>query len=143
MPLNTQKQPLLPRLPETPEEQERFNEDMLDYLKGLSKDVHTDLDGLSSSGGADGLCPIGGCIPWHKSFPNTPSLEGAFVEANGSTISDSDSVYNGYRSPNENGADVELTVTYTADGGGAYGTVAATDITALKQGDSVTGSGIA
>src|SRR6056297_127409 len=90
-----------------------------------------------------GAVPVGGTTAWNKSFPNTPALPAQFVEANGQEIDDASSVYDGYRAPNENGADVVLTVTYTADGGGAYATVAATDITALKQGDDVTGSGIA
>src|SRR6056297_3116660 len=94
-------------------------------------------------GSIAGAVPVGGTTAWNKSFPNTPALPAQFVEANGQEIDDASSVFDGYRAPNENGADVVLTVTYTADGRGAYATVAATDITALKQGDDVTGSGIA
>ena len=88
--------------------------------------------------------PIGTIKDWHKSMTNTPStLPATFKECDGTVVSDADSVYNTYRVPNLNGANVVLTLTWTADAGGAYATVAATDITALAEGDDVTGSGIA
>lgn len=49
-----------------------------------------------------GMIPIGGIIPWHKSFANTPALPGQFAEMNGQTVSDSDSPYNGQTLPNWN-----------------------------------------
>lgn len=89
------------------------------------------------------VLPVGGIIPFHKTLPSAPALADIFVECDGAAISDADSLFNGYRSPNLNGADVVLTLTWTADAGGAYTTVAATDLTALAVGDDVTGSGIA
>lgn len=70
-------------------------------------------------------------------------LPSEVLEANGQLISDSDSPYDGYRIRNFNGADVVLTLTWTADAGGAYATVADADLPALAVGDWVTGSGIA
>ncbi len=87
--------------------------------------------------------PVGTIKDWDKTFPSTPSLPSWYVECDGTVISDSDSPFNGYRSRNLNGANVVLSVDWTADAGGAYGTVAATDITALAIGDQVSGSGIA
>jgi len=65
------------------------------------------------------------------------SLPDGVVLADGSLISDSESPYNGYRVRNLNQADVSLTVTWTADSGGSYATIAATDIPALNVGDTV------
>lgn len=87
--------------------------------------------------------PIGTIKDWDKSFPSTPALTSLFKECDGSLISDSDSPYNGYRIRNLNGANVVLTLTWTADAGGSYATVAATDLTALGEGDDVSGTGIA
>jgi hypothetical protein len=63
---------------------------------------------------ANGLVPIGTILPWVKSLTNTPSLTGQFVECNGQTLSDADSVYNGVVIPNLNGG---LSVTGTASSG--------------------------
>lgn len=52
---------------------------------------------------ANGLVPIGTILPWVKSLTNTPALTGQFVECNGQTLSDADSVYNGIVIPNLNG----------------------------------------
>jgi hypothetical protein len=50
------------------------------------------------------LIPVGVILPWHKSFPNTPALLANWVECNGQTLSDSESVYDGQVIPNLNGA---------------------------------------
>jgi hypothetical protein len=50
-----------------------------------------------------GIVPIGSIIAWHKSFANTPSLPDGWVECNGQTLSDADSVYNGQTIPDLNG----------------------------------------
>ncbi len=47
--------------------------------------------------------PRGSIIAWHKSLTGTPNLPDGWVECNGQTISDSDSVYNGQIVPNLNG----------------------------------------
>ena len=49
-----------------------------------------------------GIVPIGSITAWHKSFANTPSLPSEFVECNGQTLSDVESVYNGQTIPNLN-----------------------------------------
>ncbi len=50
--------------------------------------------------GAD--LPIGTILAWHKTFTGTPALPLQFVECNGQTISDPQSVYNGRTVPNLN-----------------------------------------
>jgi hypothetical protein len=71
------------------------------------------------------------------------SLPEGFVIANGQLISDADSLFNNKRVRNLNGADVVLTLTWTADAGGAYASVSAVEIEALNDRDDATGSGIA
>lgn len=46
--------------------------------------------------------PVGGVIAWLKSYTNTPALPDGWVECNGQTLSDGDSVYNGQTIPNLN-----------------------------------------
>ncbi len=49
------------------------------------------------------MCPIGTVVGWHKSFPNTPALPDEWVELNGQTINDSESVYDGQTVDDWNG----------------------------------------
>ena len=51
-----------------------------------------------------GIVPVGACLTWLKSFTNTPTLNPEFVECNGQTLSDAQSVFNGQVIPNLNGA---------------------------------------
>jgi microcystin-dependent protein len=51
------------------------------------------------------LTPIGSVVAWLKSYANTPALPSGWVECNGQTLSDEDSVFNGQAIPNLNGAD--------------------------------------
>ena len=48
------------------------------------------------------LVPIGGIIPFLKSYTNTPAMPSNFVECNGQVLSDAASVYNGQTIPNLN-----------------------------------------
>lgn len=48
--------------------------------------------------------PIGSVLAWLKSFTNTPALPDGWVEMNGQTLSDAESVYDGQTIPNLNGA---------------------------------------
>jgi len=50
-----------------------------------------------------GIVPIGTILPWMKSETGTPALQRGWVECNGQTISDSESVYNGVTLRNLNG----------------------------------------
>lgn len=88
--------------------------------------------------------PIGSILDHNPTYPNTPVLSAAWLKyytlANGTTISDLESPYNGYRSPNYNGADVVLTGIVWASG---VATIPATDVTALAIGDDVSGGSIA
>ena len=40
-----------------------------------------------------GMVPVGTVLPWLKTFTSTPALDDRFVECNGQTLSDGDSVY--------------------------------------------------
>lgn len=49
------------------------------------------------------VCPVGSVMAWLKSYTNTPALPDRWVECNGQTLSDADSVFNGQVIPNLNG----------------------------------------
>ncbi len=69
------------------------------------------------------LAPIGSIMPWLKSFTNTPAtLPTGWMEADGSAISDADSVYNGQNAPDLNGNEfVRGAATSGGTGGGTTG----------------------
>lgn len=46
---------------------------------------------------------VGGTLEWVKSFPSVPALTPWYVEHNGQTLSDSQSIFNGQVIPNLNG----------------------------------------
>jgi hypothetical protein len=50
------------------------------------------------------LSPIGSVVAWLKSYTNTPALSDNWVECNGQTLDDEDSVYDGQTIPNLNGS---------------------------------------
>ncbi len=50
-----------------------------------------------------GIVPVGSIVSWLKSYTNTPALPDNFVECNGQTLSDADSVFNGQVIPDLNG----------------------------------------
>ena len=50
------------------------------------------------------LTPVGCVMSWLKSYTNTPALSEKWVECNGQTLVDAESVYNGQVIPNLNGA---------------------------------------
>ena len=50
------------------------------------------------------MSPVGAVIAWLKSYTNTPALSTSWVECNGQTLSDAESVYNGQTIPNLNGS---------------------------------------
>lgn len=47
--------------------------------------------------------PVGTVMSWLKDYTNTPALASGWVECNGQTLSDGDSVYNGQVIPDLNG----------------------------------------
>jgi len=57
----------------------------------------------ATAGSAIGIVPIGGITGWLKSFTNTPALDENFVECNGQTLDDDDSVYDDQTIPDLNG----------------------------------------
>jgi hypothetical protein len=48
------------------------------------------------------MSPIGSIVAWLKSYTNVPTLPDNWVECNGQTLSDADSVFNGQTIPNLN-----------------------------------------
>jgi hypothetical protein len=60
--------------------------------------------GWSDASGGTGVVPVGAVTAWLKSFPNTPALPADFVECNGQTLSDPESVYDGQTIPDLNGS---------------------------------------
>lgn len=51
------------------------------------------------------LVPIGSILSWLKSFTNTPTLPTGFIECNGQTLSDAESVFDGQVIPDLNGGE--------------------------------------
>ncbi len=50
-----------------------------------------------------GMVPIGTILPWAKSLTGVPALDDRFVECNGQTLSDAESLLDGQVIPNLNG----------------------------------------
>ncbi len=95
--MKTQKDITLPFIPgeeATEEDRRRWRESISEVLKDLHTRLRSDLDITP---------PIGAILPWHKSFTNTPSLPEGWVECNGQSLSDADSVYDGQTIPDLNG----------------------------------------
>lgn len=69
----------------------------------FSNGTVADADEVNENFSYIGMVPIGSIIPWLKSYTNTPALDSHFVECNGQTLSDTDSIYNGQVIPNLNG----------------------------------------
>lgn len=67
----------------------------------LGVDGNGDLNYLTGTGL---VAPIGAVLAWLKSFTNTPVLPSGWVECNGQTLSDANSVYDGQTIPNLNGS---------------------------------------
>jgi hypothetical protein len=74
---------------------------------------------FAPTGVSSGIVPIGAIIAWHKSFSNTPSLPSEFVECNGQTLSDAESVYNGQIIPNLNASRFLRGATTSGTNGGS------------------------
>ena len=70
------------------------------------------------------VAPIGAIFPWLKSFANTPALISGWVECNGQTLNDGDSVYNGQVIPNLNGNNQFMRGNSTSGGTGGSATMA-------------------
>lgn len=133
----TSDNPVVPRIPEKPEDWNKFAGELQKYLEDLEYSVRKDLESTESSKYEVGDFKI------YADMTGTPALDSTFKLCDGSLISDSDSVYNGKRIYNMVGADVVITVTWTADAGGAYATFDADDLWAVDLADEVSGTGIA
>lgn len=73
------------------------------------------------------LVPIGGVIAWLKSYTNTPALDGRFVECNGQTLDDSESVYDTQTIPDLNGNSYFLMGSSTSGTTGGAGSFSVTE----------------
>lgn len=87
--------------------------------------------------------PIGTIKPHPVGVPGVVPLGSEYKLCDGSVVNDVASPMNEYRVPNFTGANVSISVTWTADSGGAYATLDVKDIIAVGVHDFVTGSGIA
>jgi len=67
--------------------------------------------------------PVGSVLPWLKTLTGTPALPPEFVECNGQTLNDSESVYNSQTIPNLNGDSRFLRGNSTSGGTGGAATV--------------------
>ncbi len=99
---------------------------VLDIPGGLfgQQDVReTPASTSSSTSSTSILAPVGSIMAWLKSFTNTPqALPDGWMEADGSAISDADSVYNGQNAPDLNGNEfVKGAATSGGTGGGTTG----------------------
>lgn len=98
---------------------------------------------MAAAGVINTIEPIGTIKPHPVGLPGVVALGSEFQLCDGSVVSDAASPMNGNRVPNLVGADVVLSVAWTADAGGAYGTIPVTDTYALGVHDYVAGTGIA
>ena len=94
------------------------------------RDVRETPAGTSTSTSSTSiLAPVGAIMPWLKSFTNTPqALPSGWMEADGSAISDADSVYNGQNAPDLNGGEF-IRGDATSGGTGGSDTMAHTHTT--------------
>jgi hypothetical protein len=67
---------------------------------------------------SDGDVPVGGIIPWLKSFTGTPNLPQGWMECDGSTVNDPLSSLNGQTLPDLNGDNRFLRGNSTSGGTG-------------------------
>ena len=75
-----------------------------------------------NAGGAYGAVPIGTIVPWLKTIAGTPSLPSGWNEADGTTISDSNSPVDGETIPDLNGDNRFLRGNSTSGGTGGSAT---------------------
>lgn len=73
------------------------------FMPKAPNDATQGISGVDGTWGIVGYSPIGSITAWHKSFASTPALPSNWVECNGQTLSDADSVYNGQVIPDLNG----------------------------------------
>ena len=94
------------------------------------RDVRETPAGTSTSTSSTSIiAPIGSIMPWLKSFTNTPQvLPTGWMEADGSAISDADSVYDGQNAPDLNGGEF-IRGAATSGGTGGSDTMAHTHTT--------------
>jgi hypothetical protein len=81
-----------------------------------------------SSGGinSNGICPIGGIIAWAKTLTGVPNLPFGYVQCDGQTLSDSNSLLNGQVITDLNGNNYFLRGNSTSGGTGGASSVTLT-----------------
>lgn len=112
------------------------------YAPKAPNDSTKYLDGTGAWSVPASSTPIGAEIFFDDSNPDTPALPAQFVEANGQTISDASSPYNGKRIRNLNGATVSSVTVTSLDNTAKTVTVSTNDIQAFMIGDTVTFTGV-
>jgi hypothetical protein len=87
----------------------------------IQRDVReTPISTTTATASSTIIAPIGSLLPWLKSYTNTPqTLPTGWVEADGSTVSDAASVYNGQALPDLNGGEFLRGFTTSGGTGGA------------------------
>lgn len=85
--------------------------------------------------------PIGSIISWLKTFTNTPALPGGWVECNGQSLSDAESVYNGQTIPDLNGDNRFMRGNSTSGGTGGDEAMAHTHTVTANNSGAAEGSG--
>ena len=82
------------------------HEDINDTFDNIPTTIEASAGIIGTNGP---LCmPIGSIIGWLKSFTNTPTLTGGWVQCDGQTLSDAESPYNGVVIPNLNSTNLFL-----------------------------------
>ena len=69
----------------------------------FSNGTVADADEMNANFTWTGMVPVGAVISFLKTYTNTPTLDDRFVECNGQTLSDAESVYDGQVIPDLNG----------------------------------------
>ena len=86
-----------------------------------------------------GAVPVGGIIAWLKTLSGTPSLHPHFIELNGQTVSDPESVYDGVTIPDANGDNRFLRGNATSGGTGGESTHVLTEAELASHSHQVSG----
>ena len=85
--------------------------------------------------------PLGAVMPWLKTLTGTPSLPDGWVECDGSTISDTDSPYDGVTIPDLNGNNYFLRGNSTSGGTGGASSVTSSTPSAASFADDYVPAG--
>lgn len=77
-----------------------YSDDLNDTFNNVADAVDTLYGTIGNNSSLS--FPIGSVVAWLKTYTNTPALTGGWVQADGQTVSDAQSPYNGVTLPNLN-----------------------------------------